>query len=193
MSISSEPSISLCMQGHCMHVEALTVQHIPISCDRLPVEAVPTERTQTAAMQTSVRGYTTWQMPQQKSQQLLLYDTPDNNIGHQPAMCQGLACNRGGAVLLQPLLHGSFLIGVPISSNDWVIHHCLCKWTRCTPWGCVACSALQYRRKTPAMKVQHAWQHLAYLATTKQQHSDKLPSADTVWYKTTCTWLMTLS
>ena len=50
---------------------------------------------------------------------------PDQDILHNALVGQGLASDRGGAVLQQPGLQGSPLIGEPISSYDRILHQTL--------------------------------------------------------------------
>ena len=47
----------------------------------------------------------------------------DQDIVHNALVGQGLAGDRGGAVLQQPSLQGNPLIGVAISCNHWLPHH----------------------------------------------------------------------
>ena len=57
--------------------------------------------------------------------QVLGDETPDQDILHNALMRQGLAGDGGGAVLQQPGLQSSPLIGEPISSYDRVLHDAL--------------------------------------------------------------------
>lgn len=44
----------------------------------------------------------------------------DECVGEKAPVQKGLPCDRRALMLLQPLGDGSFLVGVPISSNDWI-------------------------------------------------------------------------
>ena len=47
----------------------------------------------------------------------------DDDIGDEAGVAEGVAGDRGGAVVQQPGLHGPPLVGVPISRNHRVPHH----------------------------------------------------------------------
>ncbi len=65
-------------------------------------------------------------------QDLIPDSTSDGNIADQAQAVELLTSDWGGAVAGQPVLHGLPLIGVPISSNDWVLHpHLQCNTERC--------------------------------------------------------------
>ena len=50
-------------------------------------------------------------------------DRSDDDIGDEAGVWEGVAGDGGGAVVLQPGLHGPPLVGVPISRNHRVPHH----------------------------------------------------------------------
>ena len=49
----------------------------------------------------------------------------DEEVGDQAGVGQQGLGDRGGGVVLQPLLHGSSLVCVPICSYHWLHHLCL--------------------------------------------------------------------
>ena len=49
----------------------------------------------------------------------------DECVGDKAPVQKGLPCDRRALMLLQPSSDGSFLVGVPISSNDWIQKQCL--------------------------------------------------------------------
>ena len=49
----------------------------------------------------------------------------DEEIGHQTGVGQQGLGDRGGGVVLQPVLHGGPLICVPVCSYHRLHHHCL--------------------------------------------------------------------
>ena len=58
------------------------------------------------------------------SPEVVHHQASDGMICHNATVVHRLSGDRRCAVLLQPVLNGRALIGVPISSNYW-IHHCL--------------------------------------------------------------------
>ena len=52
------------------------------------------------------------------------------DIWHYTDVSQNISSDRGDAMLLEPGLYGSLLIGVPICSNDW-LHHQHLQATNC--------------------------------------------------------------
>ena len=51
--------------------------------------------------------------------------TPDQHILNNTLVGESLASDWGGAVLHEPGLQSSPLVGMPISCNDWILHHVL--------------------------------------------------------------------
>ena len=51
--------------------------------------------------------------------------TLDEEVGHQASVGQQGLGDRGGGVVLQPVLHGRPLVCVPVSSYHRLHHHCL--------------------------------------------------------------------
>lgn len=56
---------------------------------------------------------------------LICNSLPDECVGDKAPVQKGLPCDRSALMLLQPFGDGSFLVGVSISSNDWIQEQCL--------------------------------------------------------------------
>ena len=62
-----------------------------------------------------------------------MYGTSDGKVGYEAGVGQGGPCDWGCVVMLQPVLHGEAVIGVPVPSHHWIHHQCLQPHAR--SWG----------------------------------------------------------